>query len=172
MSRGESDPPPPASSASGAPAAAGGGVAVDVEADGVRVPLSRRRVAWLVMQVLTSEKVRHALVSVTFVGTDAIARLNREHLGHRGPTDVISFALARPVEGAPVVGDIYICPDVVRQQAREHRRPIREELTRVVIHGSLHILGHEHPEGEGRTTSPMWLLQERLVDRLLPSPDA
>src|SRR5690606_27804705 len=100
MSRGESDPPPPASSASrasrasGAPAAAGGGVAVDVEADGVRVPLSRRRVAWLVMQVLTSEKVGHALVSVTFVGTDAIARLNREHLGHRGPTDVISFALA------------------------------------------------------------------------------
>ena len=171
MNPGESDPPPSGSTSTIPLPARHDRVAVDVETDGVRIPLSRRRVAWLAREVLRSERVADALVSITFLDGPAIARINEEHLGHEGPTDIISFALDRPVAGAPVVGDIYICPEVVREQARDHRRPIREEFTRVVIHGALHILGHEHPEGEGRTDSPMWLLQERLVSRLLPLPD-
>lgn len=171
MNPGESDPPPSASDTTVRQPGQGDRVAVDVATDGVRVPLSRRRVAWLTREVLRSEGVADALVSVTFLGADEIARLNEEHLAHEGPTDIISFALDRPVDGAPVIGDIYICPAVVREQARDHRRPVREEFTRVVVHGALHILGYEHPEGEERTNSPMWLLQERLVSRLLPLPD-
>lgn len=144
---------------------------MDVATEGVRIPLSRRRVAWLAREVLRTEGVSDALVSVTFVDGEAIERLNQEHLGHEGPTDVISFALDRPVPESPVVGDIYICPDVVRAQAAGHRRPVREELTRVVIHGVLHVMGHVHPEDEGRTGSAMWLRQERLVDRLIATPD-
>ncbi len=140
-------------------------LAVDVSAVGVRVPLARERVAELVRGVLRAEKVRHAMVSVAFLDDRAMAALNRRHLGHRGPTDVISFGLA-PVPGQPVIGDIYIAPGVVRENARAHGSGMREELARVVVHGTLHVLGHDHPEDERRLASPMWRRQERLLRRL------
>ena len=92
-----------------------------------------------------------------------IAQLNRDHLGHPGDTDVITFALGRIAKRAPLVGDIYIAPDVVRAQARRHGVPSREELARVVVHGVLHAVGHEHPEGDARLASPMWTRQERYL---------
>jgi probable rRNA maturation factor len=140
-------------------------LAVDVSAEDVRVPLARARVAELVRGVLRAEKVRHALVSVAFLDARAMARLNWRHLRHRGPTDVISFGLTA-APGAPVVGDVYIAPAVVRENARANGRPVREELARVVVHGVLHVLGHDHPAGEERLASPMWQRQERLVRRL------
>ena len=140
-------------------------VGVDVSADGVRPALSRARVEALVRGVLRAERVRDALVSVAFVDDRTIARLNREHLAHRGPTDVITFALP-PAPGGALIGDVYIAPRVVSANARAHGRPAREELARVVIHATLHVLGHEHPEDHGRTASPMWTRQEALLRRL------
>lgn len=139
---------------------------VDVATDGVRVPLARERVAELARGVLRSERVRDALLSVAFVSDRAIAALNRRHLGHAGPTDVISFGFDRAGDG-PVVGDIYIAPAVARRNAERHGRPMREELARLVVHGTLHVLGYDHPEHEDRTHSAMWRRQERLLGRLL-----
>lgn len=140
-------------------------LAVDVSSEGVRAPLARARVADLVRGVLRAERVRHAMISVAFLDEAEMARMNWRHLRHRGPTDVISFALTS-APGAPVVGDIYVAPAVVRANARANRRPVREELARVVIHGVLHVLGHDHPDGEERVGSPMWRRQERLLGRL------
>ena len=140
-------------------------LAVDVSAAGVRVPLARARVADLVRGVLRAEKVRDAMISVAFLDDRAMAALNRRHLGHRGPTDVISFGFAA-APGAGVVGDIYVAPAVVRENARAHGTPVREELARVVVHGTLHVLGHDHPGDAARTASPMWERQERLLRRL------
>ena len=92
-----------------------------------------------------------------------IAAMNREHLGHTGETDVITFALGRPTVSAPLVGDIYVAPDVVREQAKRWRVPAREELARVVVHGVMHAIGHHHPDGDGREASPMWKRQERWL---------
>jgi probable rRNA maturation factor len=136
-------------------------LAVAVTADGVRVPLSRARAADVVRRVLEAERVRDALLSFTFVTPAAIARMNREHLDHRGPTDVISFGLSQP--DGPVVGDVYICPAVARDHAREHGGTLREELARLLIHGTLHVLGYEHAEDEGRTSGAMWTRQEQLL---------
>ena len=66
----------------------------------------------------------------------------------------------------PVIGDIYICPDVARAAAAERGIGVREELTRLVIHGTLHVLGHEHPVETGREASPMWKRQEELLARV------
>lgn len=145
-------------------------LAVDVAADGVRVALSRERVAVIARAVLRAERARNAMLSITFVDEASIARLNWRHLRHRGPTDVISFGLSREAPGAPVVGDIYIAPAVVTAHAREVGVPVREELTRVVVHGVLHVLGHDHPDDDDRVRSPMWRRQESLVARLLASP--
>ena len=141
-------------------------LAVDVSADGARLPLSRARVAELARAVLRAEKVRDAMVSIAFVDARDIASLNRRHLGHRGPTDVISFALGGGGGAGPVVGDVYISPAVARENARRHGVGVREELSRLVVHGMLHVLGYDHPEGEDRVASPMWRRQERLVARL------
>jgi probable rRNA maturation factor len=136
-----------------------------VHADGVRLPLGRDAVAALARGVLRAERVRTAELSFTFVTAPAMAALNRRHLGHRGPTDIITFEFA-PVPGGPRAGDVYVCPDVARDNARRHGVPVREEVARLVVHGTLHVLGHEHPEDEARTASPMWRRQERLLARL------
>ena len=107
---------------------------------------------------------RLTALGVTFLTRPAIRQLNREWLGHDWPTDVVSFPLEAP-DGSRT-GDVYICPAVARHEARVHGLAAREELVRLVVHGTLHVLGHDHPESEGRTTSPMWRLQERLVRSL------
>lgn len=138
---------------------------VDVASDGVRSPLSRARVVAIARSTLRTEGVDNALVSITFLDRRAIARLNTKHLGHRGATDVISFGFARATDHDPVIGDVYICPEVGRANAKSRRAPVREEIARLVVHGVLHVLGHDHPDGDDREDSTMWRLQERLVRR-------
>ena len=142
-------------------------LAVDVASEGVRPALGKARVADIVRTVLRAEKVKDAMVSVAFVGADAMATLNARHLGHRGPTDVISFGFAPTGADGAVVGDIYICPQVARDNARDAGVGVREELARLVVHGTLHVLGHDHPEDESRLRSPMWRRQEQLLRRVL-----
>ena len=141
-------------------------LSVDVAVDGVRSPLSRARVAELARSVLRAEGVRDGLLSIALVSNRRIAALNRKHLRRSRPTDVIAFGFARPGKRGPVVGDVYIAPEVARASARENGVAVREELARLVIHGTLHVLGYDHPEDDTRTTSAMWRRQERLVGRL------
>ena len=142
-------------------------VSVYVSAHGVRMALGAARVEAVVRATLAGERVRDAMLSIAFVSNAAIARLNARHLRHRGPTDVISFGFRGPGRRAAVVGDIYIAPAVARANAAAAGVPMREELARLVVHGTLHVLGYEHPDGEGRTRSPMWKRQERLLARAL-----
>ena len=128
-----------------------------------RLSLATDSVRALAEFVLERERVKSAMLSIAFVSKRVMADLNRRHLGHRGGTDVITFALGRAVPSAPLVGDIYVAPDVVTEQARRFRVPVREELARVVVHGVLHAVGHEHPEGDGREHSRMWKRQERWL---------
>jgi probable rRNA maturation factor len=137
-----------------------------VAVDGIATPLSRARAQRVVESVLRAEQVRGALVSVAFVTDRAIAAMNARHLRHRGATDVISFGFDRPTRRAPVVGDIYIAPAMAARNAKSRRRPVREELIRLLVHGTLHVLGYDHPEDDRREQSAMWRRQERLVSRL------
>lgn len=142
---------------------------VDVSMDGVRAPVARDRLRDLAIGVLKAERVRDALLSITLVSASHIARLNRAHLGHAGSTDVISFALTNPPSAParqPIVGDIYIAPAVARANAARMRTSVRQEIARLVVHGTLHVLGHDHPDGADRTSSPMWRRQEQLLARL------
>jgi probable rRNA maturation factor len=126
-------------------------------------PLPLARVRRVVAAVLAGER-RRARMSVTFLGRDAMRRLNALHLGHDRPTDVISFGLRHP--GGELVGDVYVCPWVAAREARARGIPLRQELIRLLVHGTLHALGYEHPDGERRTGSAMWRRQERYVEAL------
>ena len=140
---------------------------VHVATEQVRIPVGRARVARTVESVLRAERRRDAELSITFVTDRRIAQLNREHLGHAGSTDVISFGFAPAAVGAPITGDVYIAPAVARRNASAHGSGVREELLRLVIHGTLHVLGHDHPVDATRTASAMWRRQERLLQRAL-----
>jgi probable rRNA maturation factor len=135
----------------------------EVVVQGRRLPLSRALVRRVVEAVLKAER-RQGLISVTFLGRDSMRRLNAAHKGHDRPTDVLSFPLASPT--GQVVGDVYICPWVARREAKARGIPLREELIRLVVHGTLHALGHDHPDGDERTRSVMWRRQERYVEAL------
>lgn len=126
-------------------------------------PLPRRLLERVVRHVAAGEG-RSASISLTFLGPRAMTRLNAEHKGHARPTDVIAFAL--PLPDGTLAGDIYVCRWYAAREARERGVPVREELVRLVVHGTLHVLGHDHPEGAGRMTSPMWRAQERYVREL------
>jgi len=139
--------------------------AVTVQCDGVRIPVARARCADAAVRVLRAERATRTLLSVTFVNRRAIAALNRRHLGHAGPTDVITFGFRDP-RGA-VIGDVYVCAEVAAANARRFGRPVREEVLRLVVHGTLHVLGYDHPDGEERTASPMWRRQEALLRRVM-----
>src|SRR6185312_7797285 len=107
---------------------------VSVSADGVRSPLGRARIADVARVALRSEGVRHALLSITLLSPRGIAAMNRQHLNHAGPTDVISFGFARIGDADPVVGDIYIAPEVAAANARTAGISAREEIARLVVH--------------------------------------
>lgn len=126
-------------------------------------PLPPARVRRVVAAVLAGER-RRARMSVTFLGRDAMRRLNALHLGRDRPTDVISFGLRHP--GGELVGDVYVCPWVAAREARTRGIPVRQEVIRLLVHGTLHALGYDHPEGERRTRSAMWRRQERYVETL------
>lgn len=145
-------------------------VSIGVSTDGVRLPLPRQLVVRAARAVLRSERVAEAMLSITFVSVAAIRALNRRHLGRKGSTDVISFGFRRTRGAGPLIGDVYIAPDVARTSARANGVPFREELQRLVVHGTLHALGHDHPEDDSRTSSAMWRAQERLVKTLVRKP--
>ncbi len=125
--------------------------------------LTPREVDTVVSAVLASDP-RDVTVSVTFVGLTAMSRLHETHKQRSGPTDVLSFTLPQP-DGA-ILGDVYICPGVAAREARRRSITRREELVRLVVHGTLHVLGHDHPEGTDREASEMWQRQESLVELL------
>jgi probable rRNA maturation factor len=125
-----------------------------------RSPLGAGRTADAVRAVLRGER-RRATISVTFVGRDRMRTLNQRYKGSSRATDVLAFGLPQP--GGGLAGDVYICVWRAREQARIHRVPAREELLRLVVHGTLHVLGWDHPDDDTRETSAMWRRQERYV---------
>ena len=141
-------------------------IAIGVSVDGTRIPVSRARVVAAARATLVSEHARNVMLSIAFVSDRAIRALNKRHLRRDRVTDVIAFAFRQRKTTDPIIGDVYIAPGVARASAKANGISVREEIIRLVVHGTLHVLGHDHPESEARTRSPMWRAQERLVARL------
>lgn len=130
----------------------------------------------LALTVLADEGVPAGRLDLHLVDTDAMASLNEEHMGHSGPTDVLSFPLdatdllaTGEVHGAgpesePMLGDVVLCPPVAAAQAADHVGSIDGEFQLLVIHGVLHVLGHDHVEPD--ETSLMRARERLHLERL------
>jgi len=109
---------------------------------------------------LASQGIGAAEISLTLLDDAEIRALNKSFLGHDRPTDVLAFSLG---PGPSLLGDVYVGAEQAHRQAAEFGISLTEELVRLAVHGTLHVAGHDHPEGEEREQSPMFALQEALV---------
>jgi probable rRNA maturation factor len=92
-----------------------------------------------------------ASISLTLVDDAAIRELNRDHRGKDKPTDVLSFPLEpEPFAHEKLLGDIVISIETARRQAADYDAPLQREIERLMIHGLLHVLGHDHMEPDER----------------------
>ena len=109
-----------------------------------------------------------ASADMTIVLTDdaQLHELNREYLGIDAPTDVLSFpaAEADPETGTPYLGDILISIPRARQQAEAAGHSLEAEVQLLVVHGTLHLLGHDH--AAAREKARMWKAQAEVMSKL------
>jgi len=125
-----------------------------------RVPVRDEAVERLVAVVLEAEGVAGAEVAVEFVGERRIRALNAEYRGKDEITDVLSFpledagddaALAADGDEPPprLLGDVVVCARQALRQARAHDVPPAFEMALLLVHGVLHVLGHDHETDAG-----------------------
>jgi probable rRNA maturation factor len=139
-------------------------VRVDINAEaemtGVAAEDARAIVAGAVQAVLAYRAVSDAEISVTLLDDDRMAALNREWKGRDAPTDVLAFSLYS--DGESPLGDVYVGVDRAVEQSQAAGESPARELARLAIHGTLHVLGLDHPE-EDREQSDLWRHQERIL---------
>ena len=124
--------------------------------DGVRIDVRRRVRTWaptrndLTVWASTALGRRAAgrEIGVSVVGPAESRRLNAQYRGRDKPTNVLSFPVAElPVaaaDEAQPLGDLVICPQVLRAEAREQKKTLRAHWAHLVVHGSLHLIGYDH----------------------------
>ncbi|MGD2082065.1 MAG: rRNA maturation RNase YbeY [Chromatiales bacterium] len=107
---------------------------------------------------------------IRVVGEEEMRALNRDYRGKDRPTNVLSFAFEAP-PGVPVdhLGDIAICAPVVAREAREQGKRLGAHWAHMVVHGILHLLGHDHQNDSDAIA--MESLEAAILGRLgLPDP--
>lgn len=134
---------------------------------GARVP--RRLIDRALRATLHHEGISRAELSVTFLNDPEISELNARYLGRAEVTDVLSFALHRGDEDP--LGDVYVGHAQALRQAAEAGAAADREMARLAVHGTLHVLGYDHPEGPEREACPMYRLQEDVLRGLATGSD-
>lgn len=106
-------------------------------------PKTATKVRKAIRAALRRHGVERARISVALVNDAAMAQLNRDHLMHNGPTDVLSFDLRDAAYKKSVIdGEIVMSVDMAVKQARERGHAVEAELALYAVHGTLHLLGY------------------------------
>lgn len=111
-------------------------------------------------------KVENAVMNIIFVTQDEIKKINKEYRNIDSVTDVISFALEDDSTFVEteyrILGDIYICLDRAKHQARDYNHSLKREICFLTIHGILHLLGYDHITEKDEKI--MFKLQEEILN--------
>lgn len=133
-------------------------VSLTVVSNDVHFPVSAVKRA--VRYVCLGEKVTEAELSFVIVNDGRIRTINRKFLHHDYVTDVITF----PLEPKQVSAEIYINGQQAKRQAKEHHVSVKNEMTRLVVHGTLHAIGYDDTTTASKKR--MDSIQERYVSEL------
>jgi probable rRNA maturation factor len=139
------------------------------------IPVDAARLAALAQHVLTALEVPGELeLAVTCVTVEAMTALNTEHMGSMGPTDVLAFPIDAPADVTPgvpgLLGDVVLCPAIAHSQAVDHDRGPTDEIELLLVHGILHLLGHDHAGADERRV--MFSLTDDLLRAFGTAPGA
>ena len=123
----------------------------------------------LLSRVINAVKMHEGLaddceVSISFINTDEIRELNRDYRGKDTATDVLSFPVSNnlTVGAGQFLGDIVICLEIAKQQAIDYGHSFERELSFLVVHGLLHLLGYDHETNE----TEMFSVQDKILSTL------
>ena len=117
-----------------------------------------RKRAELILRVLG---VENSELSILLTDDEEIRELNRTYRGKDRPTDVLSFPIGEEVAGRLILGDVVISLDTARRQAEELGHTLEEEVSRLLAHGIIHLLGYDHELG-GEEEERFRALEERV----------
>ncbi len=104
--------------------------------------------------VLNAEKKKGCKINIVFTGNDFIQKINVKYRMRNYATDVIAFGFLKKDYGYEG-GDIFISADKAAENADKYGISLKEELTRLIIHGVLHVIGYDHEKGGGRKKNMM-----------------
>ena len=138
---------------------------VNVESKLEPMPVAAALVEDAAVKTLTYEAVAGDLTIL--LSDDAQVReLNRQYLGIDAPTDVLSFPAgeADPDTGVTYLGDVIISVPQAGAQARAAGHALEAEVQLLVVHGVLHLLGHDHAQTEAK--GRMWAAQTEVLNQL------
>ena len=123
------------------------------------MPVDTEGLVALAREALVGEGAPDSELSVSFVTEDEMADLHLRYLNEEGPTDVLSFPQDDDAsEGPRLLGDVVIAPSVA---ARNQPDDPAAELRLLLVHGILHLLGHDHDDEAERAA--MWARQDRYA---------
>jgi probable rRNA maturation factor len=122
-------------------------VAIADQQRALRLPVPRLR--GIVRTTLQTEGVQEAALSVALVDDQTIHALNRRHLGHDYPTDVLSFLLSPPGE-KPLEGEVIVSTETAVRQAERFDWSPEAEVTLYLVHGLLHLCGYDDQRAADR----------------------
>jgi probable rRNA maturation factor len=110
-------------------------------------PVDRARLRSSARRILRALGHSGSELSIALVDDAAIAALNASYRGREEPTDVLSFSLLDGQHAdrrGELLGDVVVSLETAVRQARRARRSLEEEVERLLVHGALHLLGHDH----------------------------
>lgn len=115
--------------------------------------------------VAKKEKKVDGVVEVNIIGDKEMTELNFQYRGKKFPTDVLSFAWEEDAKiKSRLLGQIFICLPQIQRQAKECKIKESEELARMLIHGLLHLVGHDHIKSA--PAKKMFKIQEEIIKEL------
>lgn len=97
-------------------------------------------------KVLKGENRERENLSIAFVSSEEIRKLNQKYRKKNKPTDVLSFEKVSNFKEES--SEVIICPEIVRKNAVDSRLTLKKELAKILVHGILHILGYDHEASE------------------------
>lgn len=151
---------------------------IAIERRAVKAPalLGHRTLHALLRKTLhaTGRRSEVVAVSVAFIDIRRSREVNERYRRKRGPTDVLSFGFSLlPNEGAErqaqYVGEILLCPTIIRKRAKLHKRTVRNETIRLFVHGLLHLLGYDHTHAHDQ--KKMFAAERRILGAALLAGD-
>lgn len=112
------------------------------------------KVAQRTLKIAGNKKIKE--VSLVLASERKIKEINRKYRKKNKPTNVLSFE---------ELNEIFICPQVVQKEAKKQKKPFETELTRMLIHGILHLSGYDHEESK-KEAAKMQKLEDKILNIL------